>query len=67
MVSRQYEWQKKQRALGNCTICGKPRDGKSQLACKKCLTRYRLAKRKKLGLKKWRPGHRGRPPYDATP
>ena len=33
-VSRQREWQKKQRNLGNCIVCGKGSGG--ALRCKPC-------------------------------
>ena len=67
-VSRQREWQKKMRATGRCTICGKPQAKDSATLCavhqeihrKQARTR----KQKRYGYRPWRPGSRGHAPLD---
>lgn len=36
MVSRQRKWQLKQKWLGNCAQCGKPRNGRNVELCLQC-------------------------------
>lgn len=47
MKSRQQGWQEKQKASGNCTSCGKRRDGKSGWHCNACQKKIRESKRMK--------------------
>ena len=65
-MSRQQEWQKKQRELGNCTICGEPAEGLAR--CPECAIKARKSQRKRYGYNKWKPGSNGRPPiYPESP
>ena len=64
-MSRQSEWQKRKRALGLCSQCGKgPLLGKE--LCRICLVKRRSLERKRLGLKAWVPGCGGTIPYTAS-
>lgn len=51
MASRQREWQKKQQSLGNCMICGKPRDGDSVVFCDTCRKKVCAMRRKRYEMK----------------
>ena len=62
MPSKQYRWQLKQLAAGNCKICGKPREHYKQLCDIHQLAR-RIAVRKQLNTKPWQPGSRGKKPF----
>jgi NMD protein affecting ribosome stability and mRNA decay len=51
VASRQREWQKKQKALGNCTTCGKPRDSNNKQLCEGCLKKLNAMRRKRYKMK----------------
>lgn len=65
-VSRQREWQVHQRAIGNCMVCGKPRNGVYRSYCTGCAEKIRARYRKKRGFRPWREGEPGRPPLDQS-
>jgi len=46
--SNQRAWQIKQASLGNCEICGKPKEIKEAVRCHSCAVRYNEYKRKRL-------------------
>lgn len=47
IMSRQYDWQMKQKALGNCVICGKKRD-KSKVYCEYHLDKVTIRIKKRI-------------------
>jgi hypothetical protein len=63
-MSRQAEWQKKQKAAGCCVSCGDEAVAGSSF-CHEHLVARRIKSREKLGFKAWVPGGKGRPPKGA--
>lgn len=50
---------------GQCPNCGSPRNTVAN-HCSACLKTDREGKRRKFGLKPWKPGGMGRPRVEAT-
>lgn len=63
VISRQRQWQLRQKRKGNCILCGRRRNGKAWL-CDGCHTKQMIAQRARRGFKPWRPGSRGVPPLE---
>jgi len=58
-LSRQQKYVRKMLKQKRCVSCGRPAVGARY--CQEHLNADSARKREKLGLKKWRRGHRGRP------
>lgn len=62
-MTRQREWQLRQRAAGLCHACTEP-VFMGGVYCQEHLLAYRKRNRRKGGWKAWKPGGLGRPPLD---
>jgi len=65
-TSRQYRWQQKKIAEGNCSRCGARRNHYA-VFCDGCQLNHRLTQQKRSGARAWRMGGRGRPPKVMAP
>lgn len=61
-AEKMMSWYRRQRRLGRCLLCRKPRAKGSRSYCGRHLLYFRLRRRHTGNFEAWREGHRGRPP-----
>jgi hypothetical protein len=65
-IDKRIKYQQKQRALGNCIICGQPRtDSPYRSYCRFHGALRRLYDQRRLKRRPWQRGKSGKPPYDV--